>query len=76
MGLKTLGKIIFFPVYIPYKLIKSATEKPLPPELQEQLKSETAQHLMEYGLKPEEAFKLSSDFWQKNKDKLKEALRL
>jgi hypothetical protein len=41
----------------------------------EQLSGDMAQYLMEYGMKPEQAFKLSREFWQKNKDKLKEALK-
>jgi hypothetical protein len=42
----------------------------------EQLSGDMAQYLMDYGIKPEDAFKLSKSFWEKNKDKLKEALRL
>jgi hypothetical protein len=73
--LKNIGKVILFPVYAPYKLIKSATEKGVPEDLKEQLMSDTAQHYMSYGIKPEEAFKLSKEFWEKNKDKLKEAVK-
>jgi hypothetical protein len=42
----------------------------------EQLTGDLAVFLMDYGMKPEQAFKLSKGFWEKNKNKLKEALRL
>jgi hypothetical protein len=73
---KTIGKIIFFPVYVPYKLIKDATTSKLPEEFEAEIKGETAQHFMSYGFKPDDAFKLSEEFWKKNKNKLLEAVRL
>jgi hypothetical protein len=71
----TLAKIILFPVYAPYKLIKGMTGKKVPESVMEEVKSDTAQRLMDYGLKPEEAFKLSKEFWEKNKDKLMEVVK-
>jgi hypothetical protein len=73
---KTIGKIVFFPVYVPYKLIKDATAPKIPEHFEAEMKGETAQHFMSYGFTPEQSFKLSGEFWKKNKDKLKEALRL
>jgi hypothetical protein len=75
MGLKALAKVLLFPIYVPYKLLKDAADKPLPADVQEHLKGDTAQYLMGYGIKPEDAMKLSEEFWAKNRNKLKEALR-
>jgi len=47
-----------------------------PDPLEEQLVSDLADYLMDYNIKPELAFRMSREFWKKNKDKLKEALRL
>jgi hypothetical protein len=76
MVLEKIGKVILFPVYIPYKLYKKATEGNIPPDLKEQLKGDTAQHIMQFGFTPEQSMKMSEEFWEKNKNKLKEALRL
>jgi hypothetical protein len=73
--MNTLAKIILFPVYAPYKLIKGAVEKKIPPQIEEMVKGDTAQQLMEYGVKPEEAIKISKEFWERNKDKLMEVVK-
>ena len=70
--MNTLAKIVLFPVYVPYKIIKNATAKKLPEGMQ--MQNDTAMHLMQSGIEPEQAFKLSRQFWEKNKDKLSEVI--
>jgi hypothetical protein len=70
----TLAKIMLFPVYVPYSLYKKATEKKLPAGAEMQVRTDTAMHLMQSGIEPEQAFKLSREFWEKNKNKLSEVV--
>jgi hypothetical protein len=72
--MNTLAKIILFPVYVPYSLYKKATEKKLPEGVEMQARNDTAMHLMQSGIEPEAAFRLSRQFWEKNKNKLSEVL--